>query len=116
MAVQHYSGSCQCGAIAYEAELDLAEVNACNCSRCRRLGSVWSFVPAEAVKMVKDGATTEFLFNKNAISHRFCPVCGIEAYAKGKRGEQEIYGINVNCLDGVDPRSLSVKMVDGASF
>lgn len=116
MPVQHYSGSCQCGAIAYEADLDLDDVNACNCSRCGRLGSVWSFVPAGAVTMIKDGPTTEYLFNKRAISHRFCPTCGIEAYAKGEQGGQEIYGINVNCLEGVDARKLSPKMVDGAKF
>ncbi|SDE57612.1 Uncharacterized conserved protein [Paracoccus isoporae] len=116
MAVQHYSGSCQCGAIAFELDADLDQVNACNCSRCRRLGWVLSFVPAELVRFTKDGPTTEYLFNQHAISHRFCPTCGIEPYAVGEKDGQTIYAINVNCLDGVDARSLSPKLMDGASY
>ncbi|WBU62981.1 GFA family protein [Paracoccus aerodenitrificans] len=116
MAVHHYTGSCQCGAVTFEVDTDLDQVNICNCSRCQRIGAVWSFVPAESVRMVRDGPTTEFLFNKNAISHRFCPTCGVEAYAVGENNGQKMIGINVNCLEGVDPRSLSAKMVDGASF
>ena len=116
MAVQHYSGSCQCGAIAFEVDADLDQVNACNCSRCRRLGWVLAFVPDTAVTMVKDGPTTEYLFNKQQISHRFCPTCGIEPYARGERNGQKLYAINVNCLDGVDARSLTPNMNDGASY
>ena len=116
MAVEHYQGSCQCGAVAFEVDTDLDQVNACNCSRCRRLGAVWSFVPAGQVSMVRDGPTTEFLFNREAISHRFCPTCGVEAYAVGEKDGQKIIGVNVNCLYGLDPRNLSLTMVDGASF
>ncbi|WBU54053.1 GFA family protein [Paracoccus sp. SCSIO 75233] len=115
MAVQHYSGSCQCGAIAFEVDADLDQINACNCSRCRRLGWVLTFVPESAVKIIKDGPTTEYLFNSENISHRFCPTCGIEPYAKGEQGDNMIYAINVNCLDGVDSRALSPNLVDGAS-
>lgn len=115
MAVQHYSGSCQCGAIAFQVDADLDQTVTCNCSRCRRLGSVLAFVPRAALTFDKDGPTTEYKFNREAISHRFCPTCGIQAYALGERDGQQLAAINVNCLDGVDARSLNSRAVDGAS-
>ena len=116
MAKDHYTGSCQCGALAFEVDLDLDQTFACNCSRCRRLGSVLAFAPATDFRLVADGPTTEYLFNKHKISHRFCPTCGIQAFAYGEQGGQKMVAINANCLDGVDARGLNSKPVDGASF
>ena len=68
-----YHGSCQCGAVRLSAELDLDGAVTCNCSRCRRLGSVLTFAPADKFHLeAGEGATTEYLFNRHAISHRFC--------------------------------------------
>lgn len=115
MSRDHYTGSCQCGAISYEVEADLDMVMRCNCSRCRRLGWVLTFVPEADFRLTKDGPYTEFRFNKHNISHRFCPVCGIESYAVGEQGGKTMIAVNVNCLDGVDPLALSPQLVDGAS-
>ena len=43
---QSYSGGCQCGKVRYEVSMDIADLIACNCSRCRRLGSLLAFAPA----------------------------------------------------------------------
>jgi hypothetical protein len=118
MSEQHYTGSCQCGAVAFEADLDLDETFTCNCSRCQRLGSVLSFTPRSNFTLRSGGDhLTEYLFNKNRIKHQFCKVCGIEpfAYAERRDGTQAA-AVNVNCLDGVDPRALTSKHVDGRSF
>ena len=118
MTEQTYRGSCQCQAIEFEAALDLDNTAVCNCSRCQRLGSVLTFTPRAKMTIAKgEGATTQYLFNKQRIRHQFCPVCGIEpfAFATGKDGV-EMVAVNVNCLDGVDPRALTPKRVDGRSF
>lgn len=115
MATQHYTGSCQCGATAFEVDADLDQTMTCNCSRCRRLGSVLTFVPAEAVTFTRDGST-EYRFNKKVIGHHFCPTCGIQTHGLGEQDGQKMVAINVNCLDGVDPRALPSTAMDGASF
>jgi hypothetical protein len=38
MTMRTYHGSCHCGAVAFEADLDLAEVLQCNCSICAKIG------------------------------------------------------------------------------
>ncbi|MEJ2379332.1 MAG: hypothetical protein P8Y71_29405 [Pseudolabrys sp.] len=41
---QSYTGGCQCGKVHYQVDLNLSNpVIACNCSRCRRLGSLFAF-------------------------------------------------------------------------
>lgn len=116
MARHEYSGSCQCGAVAFQVDADLDRTFTCNCSRCRRLGSVLTFVPAGDFRLTADGPTTGYLFNRHAISHRFCPVCGIQTHAYGEQDGQKMVAVNVNCPDGVDARKLGSQQVDGASF
>jgi hypothetical protein len=117
MPVQTYRGSCQCGAVRFTADLDLSQVITCNCSRCQRMGFVLAFAAGDGFRLeAGEDATTEYLFNKHAISHRFCRTCGVEAYSLGALGDgTPMAAVNVNCLDGVDPRSLPATHYDGAS-
>ena len=46
MGTMHYRGSCQCGAVSYEVDVDLDNTVTCNCSRCKRLGLVLVFAAA----------------------------------------------------------------------
>lgn len=47
-----YTGGCQCGKIRYEAQADIGEVITCNCSRCRKLGSLLSAVAMSDFKLL----------------------------------------------------------------
>lgn len=114
-----YTGGCQCGAVRFRVEATLDGAITCNCSRCQRLGAVLVFAPrAGFVLEAGDGATAEYLFNRHAVSHRFCRTCGIESFAFGSMPDgTEMVAVNVNCLDGVDPRAVAAtaRHVDGRS-
>lgn len=112
-----YHGSCQCGAVEFEADLDLAHTVTCNCSRCRRLGSVLAFAPRDRFRLLSGGAElTEYRFNTMTIEHLFCRTCGVEcfAFAAGRDGTP-MAAVNANCLEGVDARALNSTPHDGAS-
>ena len=113
-----YTGGCQCGKVRYEAEADIGEVITCNCSRCRKLGSLLSGVAMSDFKLLSGGdEMTEYQFNNRRIHHPFCKTCGIQSYAYGKGpGGREMVMLNVRCLDGVDAEQLAVKKFDGASL
>lgn len=117
MAPTHYEGSCQCGAVRYDVDVDLDNTITCNCSRCQRMGFVLTFVPQDSFVLKSgEGNLTEFLFNKRAIRHLFCSTCGVESFGYGKMPDgTPTVAINVNCLDGVDPRTLESQHVDGES-
>jgi hypothetical protein len=110
-----YHGSCQCQAVAFDASLDLDHSVTCNCSRCQRLGSVLSFTPASKFTLRHGAeALSEYLFNTKKIRHQFCKTCGIEPFAYGEdRDGTPIIAVNVNCLEGVDPRALKSTHFDG---
>jgi hypothetical protein len=113
-----YTGSCHCGAVRYSVEVDLSQpVLACNCSMCGRSGTLLSFAPIEKFKLERgEESLTDYQFNKHAIHHVFCKVCGIKSFARGVgQGGKAMAAINVRCLEGVDPSKLEIKQVDGRS-
>lgn len=110
-----YHGSCQCGAVSYDVELDLGQTITCNCSRCQRMGFVLAFAPAGSFELRSGAdAVTEYRFASKTIRHLFCRTCGVESHAEGKNPDgSAVFAVNVNCLEGVDPRSLKSHHVDG---
>ncbi|MBC7832117.1 MAG: GFA family protein [Hyphomicrobium sp.] len=113
-----YQGSCHCGQVAYEADTDLRLVVSCNCSICRKRGTLLTFVPEDKFSLKSGGeALTDYLFNKKVIHHVFCPTCGVGSFARGIRPDgAKMVAVNVRCLDGVDLDTLNIKKIDGASF
>ena len=113
-----YRGSCHCGKVAFEAEGDIGKVLACNCSMCRRKGSLLWFVPKAQFRLLTpDSAAATYLFNKHVIRHRFCAACGLHPYAEAAdRNGNPMAAVNVRCLEGVDAESFEVQHFDGASL
>ena len=100
---QHYVGGCQCGAVAYEVDVDVDGCMTCNCSRCQPLGAILAFAPRSQFKLLKgEDNLTEYRFNKRSIAHLFCKTCGIQSFAYGAMPDgSEIAAINLNTLHGL---------------
>jgi len=113
-----HTGGCHCGKVRYEVTADLDRVVECNCSICAKTGSLLAFVPAGRFRLLAGSdALTDYQFGKKIIHHLFCPTCGIRSFARGKGPDgQEMVAINVRCLDGVDPATLTVTPFDGRSL
>src|SRR4029077_14101455 len=80
-------GSCHCGQVTYEAEIDPERVSLCNCTDCQMLtGSAFRVsvpAPKEAFRMLTGKPKT---YVKTAESgakrtHAFCLKCGTPIYA-----------------------------------
>jgi hypothetical protein len=112
-----YSGSCHCGAVAFTVEGDIpATAIACNCSHCRRKGFLLTFVPATQFTLDSgEDALTTYLFNKNAIRHRFCSTCGAQPFGEGENQGTATRAINLRCVPDADLDALEIQQVDGAS-
>jgi hypothetical protein len=81
---QTYTGSCHCGAVKFTAQsAPIASAMSCNCSICRRAGTLLAFVP-EAQFTLDSGADSliSYKFNKHVIDHVFCRGCGIKSFAR----------------------------------
>jgi hypothetical protein len=114
-----YKGSCHCGTVRFEADLDLAESSfRCNCSICRR-NRFWVAValPSQFRLVSGQGEMTEYLFNRKKNQHFFCKHCGVRAFGVGNDTPVgKMYGVNIGCLEGVSEEELSkvpITYVDG---
>lgn len=113
-----YRGSCHCGNVKYDVELDLSgPVLSCNCSMCGRTGSLMTFVPENKFQLLSgDDSLSDYQFNTKRIHHLFCGNCGVRSFARGTGpGDSAMCMINVRCLDGVDPLKLELTHYDGKS-
>lgn len=113
-----HQGGCQCGRIRFSADVELEDVITCNCSRCGKLGSILTFISADAFALeAGEEALTEYKFNTGKISHLFCETCGVQSFGRGVApGGKEMIAVNVRCLDGVDVFGFKPQQVDGKSF
>lgn len=112
-----YEGSCHCGRVRFDAEVDLSNPITCNCSYCSRRGSILAFTPREKFNLeAGEDELTEYRFNTNRIGHLFCRNCGMEAFAYGQMPDgTKMAAINIRCLAGVDLEALEPTMHDGRS-
>ena len=112
-----YHGSCHCGAVRFEAAIDLAAgTSRCNCSICTRARFWKSVIKADAFRLI-DGveALTEYQFGDRNIRHFFCKTCGVKPFGRvhldGECGGQplrgEFYAVNVACLDDATVKELA---------
>jgi len=113
-----HKGSCHCGRIAFEVDGEPGEVLSCNCSICRKKGSLLWFVPSAAFRLTTPPAdVADYTFAQGRIHHRHCAHCGIHPYGEGTGPDgQAMVAVNVRCLDDLDPEALPVKHYDGRSL
>ncbi|MFW2341966.1 GFA family protein [Brevundimonas sp.] len=110
-----HKGSCHCGAVAFEADMDLSGVIECNCTHCYRKGLMLGFVAPDAFRLIRgEDRLSEYLFNRHVISHRFCRVCGVEPFGAGKSPDgRDMIAVNVRTLDDVEPWAVDTVRFDG---
>lgn len=97
-------GSCHCGKIAYQAEVDPDAVGICHCTDCQNLtGSPYRATiqaPASGFTILRGEPkiyikTTAESGNRRA--HAFCPECGSPIYAAAIENPQ-VYSLRVGSI------------------
>lgn len=96
-------GSCHCGEITFEAQIDPHAVRICHCTDCQTLtGSAYRVTVQTPIGgfLLRSGIPTTYV--KTAASgnqrvHAFCPNCGTPIYSTDLQ-EPRAYGIRVGTL------------------
>lgn len=105
-----YAGGCHCGAVRFEADIDLsAGTFKCNCSICTKVRNWLTMVKPDAFRLLTDEAALgDYQFGTMNIHHTFCRQCGVHSFGWGNLQDMggKIYAVNVNCLDDAEPDEL----------
>jgi hypothetical protein len=118
-----YHGSCHCGAVRFECDIDLADgTSKCNCSICRKARFWKAFVNAARFRLVQGAdALSDYTFSDGSknpsgqpIHHFFCRTCGVKTFGQSNLEALggDFYAINVACLDDVSDEELAAAPVE----
>ena len=119
MSRKIYSGSCHCGAVRFQAELDFAEGTVrCNCSSCTKARSWLIMTPAGRFRLVEgEHFQAEYQWTppghrKPTIEFHFCKKCGIRTPGRGELEAMggAFYAVQVSLLDDLDPDELAAAL------
>jgi hypothetical protein len=109
-----HQGSCHCGAVRFEADLELESASYCNCRSCTKLAIFGTMVKPHELRVTQgEDHVTAWATN---VGHRyFCKVCGTHMFGRGDLVQVggPFAAINVNCLDDVDPSTIPATYWDG---
>ncbi|WP_342379733.1 GFA family protein [Myxococcus stipitatus] len=116
-SLKKYVGGCHCGAVRFEAEVDLNEaVNRCNCTVCTKMGGTTTQVPPPSFRVLKgQDSLGEYRVGDSRNYRNFCKHCGVQVFGGGFVEELggDFRSINVGCLDDVDISLLTIQHWDG---
>ena len=101
--------NCHCGQIEIEVNLTkgLEDLYRCNCSMCKRKGTMVSTINKKDLKVVKgQGKIKTYQFNTNVAKHHFCSECGTHTHNL-RRSDPNTFGFNVGCIDEIEPVSYT---------
>jgi hypothetical protein len=125
VTMKTYSGSCHCGAVRFQAELDFAAGTVkCNCTSCTKARSWLIMTPASRFRLVEgEGSQAEYRWTPpgrehSTVQYHFCKHCGIRTPGRGELAAMggSFYAVQVPLLDDLDLDDLAaapVRFVDG---
>lgn len=110
--------SCHCNSVRLEIDGDIpTTLTSCNCSICRRLGSLMAYYSPKQVKVLAaEGATHRYVWGDKMLAFVRCANCGCFTHWEGLDPDSTLdrMGVNARLFTNVDITPIRVRKFDGA--
>lgn len=108
-------GTCLCTAVQLGVTRRPRQVTQCNCSVCRRYGTLWAYYRRSAVSITAPrGALENYSVRAGGLEFVRCRTCGCVICWDGPaRGRDQRMGVNARLLDHARMAAVPVKVLDG---
>lgn len=104
--------SCHCGAVRLQIDEAPTEVTDCNCSICRRYGTLWAYYAPRQVR--RAGATDIYLCHDKMLEFHRCTACGCVTHWAAIDPSLERMGVNARLMEPQVLAGAKVRRLDGA--
>ncbi|MEP7281750.1 MAG: GFA family protein [Rubrivivax sp.] len=110
------SATCHCGAVRIEIPARPDTVTNCNCSICRRLGTLWAYYPqAEVTVHGHPEHTHEYVQGDRTLRTVRCRTCGCTTHWEPLDPHRYTrVGINIRNFDPAVIGDVKIRLLDGA--
>lgn len=108
--------TCHCGAVRIAIPRQPEALTTCDCSICRRYGTLWAYFESPEVEIgAEPGATREYSWGRKSIAFARCIRCGCITHWRplaGRRGQR--MGVNVRNFAPEQIGAVRIRLLDGA--
>ena len=109
-------GSCHCGAVQILVPRKPRDLTSCNCSICRRYGSLWGYYDRSKVKIVAGrGAVARYAWGEKTLWFCRCANCGCMTHWQPISRAGSRIGVNFRNFDPAVMESTRIRRLDGAN-
>lgn len=114
---QIYKGSCHCGNVQFELAKMPEWLVSCNCSICKRLGTIWAHAETSDITLKYDtGATMAYVWGDKTLAFHTCKKCGCTTHWENlDDSKYSRMGVNFRMCTKYDISDFKVRNRDGAN-
>ena len=111
------TATCHCGAIRIDLPAKPETVTDCNCSICRRYGTLWAYYKESEVQVhAAPGATKGYAWGRKVLRFVGCVTCGcITHWERIVPVAGSKMGVNARNFEPGDLAGIPVRLLDAAS-
>ena len=111
------TATCHCGAVRIEVPRRPRTLTDCNCSICRRYGTLWAYYKSDTVRIhAARKATTSYMWGDKTLRFVRCKTCGcVTHWEPVRRKAGSRMGINARNFDPGILGAVPNRRLDGAS-
>jgi hypothetical protein len=102
---------CHCGAVKLAVARAPSEVTDCNCTICRRYGTLWAYFSPKDVDVT--GATDSYVWGDKSIEFHRCSTCGCITHWAATDKTHDRMGVNCRMMEPEVLSAARVRKLDG---